>query len=455
MGKITTTFVKYKGTLTLRDTITKMFRGFSEVTLLDNDVYIKGRYTHMLPGKGAFEYLRAIFNNLGLTKANEIPVDNTEIINKAYIEVSGILDGTNKLFIISVYSPDDSEEVKNRLEKVQQISNIYKTTEGLATTTDIFNYDANIRPKGDAIMAIDLSGSMADELESAKAALKNAFLKYMTLYDIDWNVYVIGSTPGQSNYMYNAVKTSAELNIMLRYYTLNVGGSSIWTCLTAAEALYTRKIQPREGASTQVIAITDDIEVGEDSSGNTIAYLDYNNRVKSNLEELLLPRYSILGPYPVYNSGPRLAQYNIAYKKAALELIVDKNNPLTYFEKENVTVNTINPVSSNGGVDREIDLTSFLAIRSKGVMGNIYDYENGYNTVLEAVAKNMSGEASIVKLSKHTVVPATITVFCKGIKLDDKFWRYDERSKSIAFLKLEGTPVKDIVEIKLVYKYKI
>ena len=455
MGKIVTTFVKYKGNLSLRDTITKMFRGFSEVTLLDNDIYIKGRYSHSIINKGAFEYLRFIFNNLGLTKANDIPVDNSEPINDAFIDVTGILDGINKLFVISVYMANETTEVTNRLEKVQQITNIYKTSETLGTYTDIFNYDANVKPKGDAIMAIDLSGSMADELESAKTALKNAFLKYMTLYDIDWNVYIVGSTPSQANYMYHPVKNNNELNILLRYYTLSVGGSSVWTCLTAAEALYTKVIQPREGASTQVIVVTDDIEIAEDYTGNSsIAYLDFNNKIKSDLEQQLLPRYSSNNGYSS-GSNPPLSQYNIWYKKAALELPIDNDKPLTYFEKENITVNAINPINPNFGVDREIDLTTFLSIRSKGVMGNIYDYENGYNTVLEAVAKNMSGEASTVKITKNTVIPATITVYCKGIILDDKFWRYDERSNSIAFLKIEDTPVKDIVEIKLVYKYKI
>jgi len=359
----------------------------------DTDGSIIAQYEINNANIQAYAQLKSILEASGVTDFNNyIDYSTFSTLNNIYIDLYIKFVDVSTVYIILTISDKSINNVKeiNTLIDGQSITD----TGSYTIHTDSFTYQnsgsANL--KADILFVMDDSGSMSNEQDAAAQAIIDTFGDAMNNNGIDWKATVIGTEEGR-NYLNKYISDPSENNITKLASQLRIGA------------------------------------YGGDEVGLKRAYQYLNN-----------------GDITV-RSGSKLSMVYVSDEvchTSLSELGVSNIND-SYFVQNGIKVNIIIPenLSNNN------NLAYQMANLTGGKIANLYNYSTGYNAMMQKVADDAGGTASLIKLT-HNPIPATVQLSINGITIASG-WSYNATNNSIVF---DGTSKPNNSDkVVVTYKY--
>ena len=337
-----------------------------------NDGSLTARYEVVAQGQNLYTLLENLLASLNYT------IDNVDFsayanITNVFVDIYVEYDAVNNSYIILSLT-DKSIDFDSDIVKIINRDSVVQVNEIIVNEQETFSF-TNTQPKGDFIFVIDDSGSMSSEQASVIDAIEKYFSKEVTTYNLDWKATVIGTEDGRnySNFVLNPTENnitalSSKLDALTTSGGDEVGMKRVYGFLTDGS------ITERNNSSTTIIYASDEPE-------------------HSMLSEIGLTDSNLKNSYFVKNGIRYYAMLQEKYRNT---------NELSF-----------NMAKATGG--QTVDL---------------YDYVNGYKSVVKLAVKYAIAKNSSIKLA-YPALASSITVHVKGVKTTA--WEYDPIEYAIVF----------------------
>lgn len=339
------------------------------------DASITAQYEVNNANTKAYAQLKSILTAAGVTDfSNFIDYSTFSSLSNMYIDLYIKFVDVSTVYIILAVSDkgvDNSHNITTLIDG-QSITDTGNHT----IQTDAFVYEINTtsNSKADILFVMDDSGSMSSEQSAAAQAIVDTFGPAMSSKGIDWKATVIGTEEGR-NYLNKYISDPSENNITKLASQLHIGTSGFDEVglKRAYEYLNNGDITVRDGARLSIVYVSDEV------------------------------CHTLLSELGVSNIND------------------------SYFVQNAIKVNVIIPEN----LSNDNNLAYQMANLTGGEIANLYNYNTGYDAMMQNVADAAAGGASVITLS-HTPIPASVSVSVNGVTLQSG-WSYNSSSNSIVF----------------------
>jgi hypothetical protein len=363
-------------------------------TIISNngaDGSIKVQYGISNLNTQAYAQLKSILEAAGETDFNAyIDYSSFPSIQNLYIDIYVKFVNVSEVYLILAVSNQDDNNVDdlNKLVNGGTIgdSNVQNSK------TDSYTYQDNVL-KADILFVMDDSGSMSQEQSAASSAIITTFGTAMSSKGVDWKATVIGTERSRS-YLTKHIDDPSENNIskLATQLLLGTNGYDEVGLLKAYTYLNNGDISVRNDSKLSIVYISDEI-------------------AHTGLSEL---------------GG-----------------ISDIND--SYFVQNNINFNVIIPEY----LSNDNNLAYQMANKTGAEVANIYNYTNGYNAMMQKIADEAAGNASLIILTETAII-ASIQVSVNGTVVNSG-WTYNSSNKSIVFDALSKPNMGDTITVSYNY----
>ena len=354
----------------------KAFPSAKSIIINNNpDGSIKAKYELQNINKQAYAELKSILENSGNTDfSNYIDYTSFPTSKNLYIDLYIKYIDSSTVYLITAISDNLDTNLTKELKVLVDYGTIASSgIDNLDAKTDVFkSYKYHL--KTDVLFVMDDSGSMSDEQSAAAKAIVDTFGPEMKSKGVDWKATVIGTENGR-DYTDKYISDPCENNITKLASQLKLGtnGGDEVGLKIAYNYLSNGDITVRPNSRLSIIYISDE---PAHSKLNELGGTDFRD---------------------------------------------------SYFVENNIKLNVIiqEQYSNNN------NLAYAMANATGGEIANIYNYENGYDTMMQKVANNAAGASSQIILTETPIVPS-IQLAINGV-MKNTGWEYDIKNKTIIF----------------------
>jgi len=342
---------------------------------------VKAQYEVTGVNTPAYAQLKSILGAVGENNlTNYIDYSNMSSIENLYIDIFiKYVDVTTVYVIVTVTNKND-----NNINSLNGLVNggTIAPSHNQNINSDTFVYSGN-KLKADILFVMDDSGSMREEQTATVKAIARTFGSAMSTKNVDWKATVVG-TGYNTDYSHRYINNPSENNITKLSAQLRLGtnGSGYeYGLLKAYNYLTNGDITTRSGSALVIVYISDEI------AHTTLAQMGVSNISDS------------------------------------------------YFVKNAIKVNTIIPLTGEYYVASETranDLAYLMANATGGEVANLHNYATGYDAMMQKIADNTAGSASVIVLTETPIV-ASIQVSVNGAVVAHTGWSYNSLNNSIVF----------------------
>jgi len=342
---------------------------------------VKAQYELTGANTQAYAQLKSILTAMGESDfSNYIDYSNMNPIQNLYIDIFiQYVDATTVYIVVTVTDKND-----NNVDSLNNLvdGGTIAPSNTQNPNTDTFVYSGN-KLKADILFVMDDSGSMSRKQTATVQAITRTFGSAMSAKNVDWKATVVGTGQG-TNYLHRYIDNPSENNISKLSSQLKLGtnGSGAeYGLFKAFDYLNNGDITIRNGSNIAIVYISDEM------AHTTLAQLGVSNISDS------------------------------------------------YFVQNKIKVNTIIPLTGEyyyGSETRANDLAYLMANATGGEVANLNNYATGYDAMMQKIADNAAGSASVIVLTKTPIV-ASIKVSVNGVVVANAGWTYNSSNNSIVF----------------------
>jgi len=347
--------------------------GFNQVSINKSiDGSLTARYEINTNDTNLYELLENLLAAVNYSIEN-IDLSQFQDVDNMIVDFYIEYDPVNASYVIMALS-DKELEFDSDITKIVNKDSIVQPQENIVNEEESFTITNSIK-KGDFLFVMDDSGSMSEEQSAAIEAISRTFSSAINKYGLDWKATVIG-TGDMSSYS-SLIQNPSENNITSLSTQLNLGTSGSGDergLKNAYTALTESYVTIREDSSLTIIYASDEVE-------------------HSNLNEF----------------GE-----------------TDTDFSDSYFVQNGIKYDVIIP--TNFTIDN--DYATRMAIATSGDIANIYNYESGYDQMMDLAVRYAIAKSSTTKL-RYPALASSITVFVDGNKTTQ--WEYDPNEYAIVF----------------------
>jgi len=342
---------------------------------------LKAQYEVTGANRQAYAQLKSILTAMGESDfSNYIDYSNITPIQDLYIDIFIKYVDAKTVYIVVTVTDKNDNNINSLNSLVTEGVIAPSNTEN--TNSDTFIYSGD-RLKVDILFVMDDSGSMREEQKATVQAITRTFGLAMSSKNVDWKATVVG-TGYNTDYSHRYIDNPSENNITKLASQLELGtngSGSEYGLLKAYNYLTNGNMSSRSDSALVIVYISDEI-------------------CHSNLNQL------------------------------GISNIAD-----SYFVKNNVKVNTIIPLTGEytyASSTRANDLAYLMANATGGEVANLHNYATGYDAMMQKIADNSAGSASVIVLTKTPII-ASIQVSVNGVVVANSGWSYNSSNNSIVF----------------------